>query len=132
MREIGAAPLELPPVPVAPIDVLMRGYADYLAHERGLKAASVMDYVRAAKVFLASRSVGGELDPGALTCTDVTEYLLMECQGTAAHAKRAASRLRSLLRFLFVEETTETALVAAVPAAAKRPNSLPRPSAPRR
>ncbi|MEP6815230.1 MAG: site-specific integrase [Marmoricola sp.] len=126
LREIGAAPLAAPPVPVAPIDVLMRRYADYLAHERGLAAASVMDYVRAAKVFLASRSVGGELDPGAPTSTDVTQYLLMECQGTAAHAKRVASRLRSLLRFLFVEGITETALVAGVPAAANRPSSLPK------
>lgn len=126
LRGIGAAPLAVRPVPVGPVDVLMRRYADYLALERGLTPASVIDYVRAARVFLASRSVGEQLDPGALTSIDVTEYLLWECQGTGAHAKRAASRLRSLLRFLFVEGITETALVGVVPAATSRPSSLPK------
>ncbi len=126
LREIEAAPLELLPVAVAPIEVLMRRYADYLAQERGLKEASVVDYVRAAHVFLASRSVAGELDAAALTSTDVAEYVLSECQGPGAHAKRSASRLRSLLRFLFVEGITKIALVAAVPAAADRASPLPK------
>lgn len=88
---------------------------------------SAVDYVREAKAFLAYRSGDGVPDLGGLSAGEVIDYVRCECAGgTVAHARRRTSRLRALLRFLFVDGVTDTLLAELVPSVAnRRDDSLP-------
>ena len=127
LRAIGVAP-SASSVAVSPLEMLLGWYSGYLASERGLAPGSVAGYVRAARVFLRERVGNGEVDLAGLAAAEVAEFVLSQCRdGTAEYAKRVTSRLRSLLRFLFVEGFTDTDLASAVaPVAGRRPESLPK------
>jgi site-specific recombinase XerC len=79
-------------------------------------------------MFLHRRANHDEFDVAGLNAAQVAEFVLLECRrGPAAHAKRAMSRLRSLLRFLFVEGLIESDLAPAMLSVAnRRPESLPK------
>jgi integrase/recombinase XerD len=123
LRAVGVVP-SASTVAASPEEVLLERYAGYLANERGLVPGSVAQYVRAARMFLHH----DEFDVAGLNAAQVAEFVLSECRrGPAAYAKRAMSRLRSLLRFLFVEGLTEIDLAPAVPSvASRRLESLPK------
>jgi integrase/recombinase XerD len=104
--------------PGTPLDVLLERYHDWLVEDRGLAFATVRRYEAIARRFLqerrtvAGRSTGVE----GLTGTDVTDFLLEGCARLAIRsAKHLVNDLRSLLRFLFLEGLTPTALATAVP-----------------
>jgi integrase/recombinase XerD len=121
LRGLGAAPSGPAPAMDTPLEILMQRYAAYLLRERGLRPESAVDYVRAAKAFLAYRSGEGEPDADGLSAGEVIGYVRCECAGdTVAHARRTTSRLRALLRFLFVDGVTDTPLADLVPSVANR------------
>jgi integrase/recombinase XerD len=127
LRTIGAVPLAATATLSTPTEAVLERYANHLVHERGLGSQSAVDYVRAAKVFLACQSTTAALDLDGLSSVEVSEYVLLECQrSTHAHARRTTSRLRSLLRFLFVEGLMDTALAPAVPSVSSRADALPK------
>lgn len=84
--------------------------------------------MRVARAALAHWSVNDELDLAGVTGGRVVEFVLSECRrGMTAHAKRTPSRLRALLRFLFVQGLIEADLAAAVPSVPdRRLGSLPK------
>jgi site-specific recombinase XerC len=130
LRAVGVVPHAVPTTAATALEALVERYADYLVEERGLAPLSMAGYLRAAEVALTHWSVAGELDLAGLTASRVTEFVLAECRrGTAANATRMPSRLRSLLRFLFVDglTDTDTDLTAAVPSVPdRRAESLPK------
>jgi site-specific recombinase XerD len=94
-------------------------YRDYLRHERGLIPSTVHSLLDVARCFLDGYSRAENLELDQLTATDVTRFVLRESRGhSIGYAKSRVSRLRSLLRFLYVEGQTPTPLAEAVPAIA--------------
>src|SRR5258708_2888485 len=130
LRGLGVAPKPAPVVPDGPIEVLIERYKGYLLAERGLLAGSGRNYAIVAPSLLSQRpqACGGTLAPGALSTEDVTQFVLGECQRCSlGSAKCMVTRLRCLLRFLFVEGLTQRALAPAVPSVASwRLASLPK------
>lgn len=98
---------------------LQEDYRAYLVQERGLAASTITGYLHVARLFCAARAVDGRLRLGRLTAAEVTEFVLAECAPrSVGSAKYVVCGLRSLLRYLHVAGRIETALDAAVPAAA--------------
>jgi integrase/recombinase XerD len=131
LRALGVvAPGQAPVVADGPIETLIERYKGYLLEERGLLAGSVRNYVIVARSFLSHRfqASGGSLALEALSTEDVTQFVLGECQRcSVGSAKCMVTRLRCLLRFLYVEGLTERALAPAVPSVASwRLASLPK------
>ncbi len=111
-----------------PAGELIERYSCYLVTERGLTAASVRVYVEVAGAFLSSLPAERGLALEAVTTAEVTRFVLAESRRMkVASAKAMTTRLRSLLRFMYVEGLTRSALGDAVPSVASwRLGSLPR------
>lgn len=121
LQALGVAPADPAPAADTPLELLMERYVAYLLQERGLRPDSAVDYARDGEAFFAFRSGGGEPDLGGLSAGEVIDYVRSECAGgTVAHARRTTTRLRALLRFLFVDGVTDTPLAELVPSVANR------------
>ena len=117
-----------PVVADTPVERLMERYRRYLAEERGLAAQSIRHYVDVANLFCSSLPGGDELEMDGVTTARITEFVLAECRRCQpASAKAMTTRLRSLLRFFYVEGLTPTPLAGAVPTVPSwRQSSLPK------
>ena len=126
--DIGVVPAFEGAVAVTPVEVLMGRYTRYLLQERGLSTSSIRHYVDVAHAFLSWLPTDGELGLEALTTATVTGFVLAQCRRyKVASAKAMTTRLRSLLRFFYLEGLTPTALAPAVPTVASwRQGSLPK------
>src|SRR3954471_10613005 len=92
LRGLGVAPPASPRVAVGAVDVLLAGYRDYLAVERGLTADTIEGYVLAVRPFLdGRRRDGDELDLGGLAAADVVAFVVERCP---ARSRGAAGRRR--------------------------------------
>jgi site-specific recombinase XerD len=112
----GAAAVPVPPATRTPVGDLVERYRGYLVSERGLAGASVRAYAQVAEAFLSSLPSVEEPALEALGAAEVAGFLLEELRRTkVASAKATTTRLRSLLRFLYVEGLTARALDGAVP-----------------
>lgn len=115
LRDAGLVP-ETAPL-ATPLDALLIQYRSWLTQQRGLAAATVLRYENTARRFLAEQSLtGGVFAPAALTGADVNAFLLRECaRVSAGSAKGRVAELRSILRFLYLQEITQLRLGTAVP-----------------
>jgi integrase/recombinase XerD len=111
-----------------PAEALIELYRRYLFQQRGFEADSVRVYIDVARGFLSWLSAEGDLALEAVTAAEVSGFVLVECRRLkVASAKAMTTRLRSLLRFLYVEGLTAYPLADAVPSVASwRLGSLPR------
>ncbi|GAB3138637.1 site-specific integrase [Marisediminicola antarctica] len=114
LREAG---IVAQPTPVmSPLGALLSSYRSWLIRERGLAPGTVLRYEKAARRFLEESSTGGVFDTSVLTGADVNAFLLRECaRVSAGSAKGRVAELRSILRFLYLEQITPLQLGAAVP-----------------
>jgi integrase/recombinase XerD len=116
LRGVGAVPPEQAAV-LSEAEQLLARFGTYLASERGLRAATIVGYVHAARLFLDALGHGHNLEH--LTPVDVRQFLLAECERcSVGSAKRVVSGLRAWLRFLHVEGVTSRSLSGSVPAVA--------------
>ena len=116
LRGVGAVPPEQAAV-LSEAEQLLAQFGTYLASERGLRAATIVGYVHAARLFLDALGHGHNLEH--LTPVDVRQFLLAECERrSVGSAKRVVSGLRAWLRFLHVEGVTSRSLSGSVPAVA--------------
>lgn len=126
LRRLGVCPE--PRAGATPVDELVGRYRRWLVEDRALAVRTVGRYEKTARRFLGARvlTAGGAGVEG-LTGVDVTGFLLAECGRLAVgSAKGTVAELRSLLRFLFIEGLTDTALAASVPPVAGwRDTALP-------
>jgi site-specific recombinase XerC len=127
LEELGVAAEPALQVPHSPAEVVLAGYHAYLVGERSLAAGTVRYYERVARLFLCVVPGGEGPGIGGLTTADVSRFVLAECgRRSAGSAKTVVMALRSLLRYLYVEGLTVTALAGAVPSVAPwRTASLP-------
>jgi site-specific recombinase XerD len=125
---VGVTPAFAAALADTPLEVLMERYRRYLIEERGLSPASLRCYLDVARAFLLWSPAEGELGLQGLSSAAVSGFVLAECRRCkVGSAKSMTTRLRSLLRFLYLEGLTPTALAAAVPTVASwRQTSLPK------
>lgn len=116
LREIGVASGAQPPV--TPLGWLLARYRSWMVQERGLAPATVLRYENTARRFLQEQATDDDgFAPAALTGADVNAFLLRECaRVSSGSAKGRVAELRSVLRFLYLQEITPLRLGTAVPA----------------
>jgi site-specific recombinase XerC len=114
LRGLGVVPASGMAGPRSPADRLAGRFAEYLAGERGLAAASVRCYAGVARRFLAESGAGD--GAGRLTAAEVTGFVRRECgRRSVASAKVTVTGLRSLLRFLYLDGQVTVPLAGVVP-----------------
>ena len=88
----------------SPAEELLSRYSHYLLEERGLPQANLRHYVGVARSFLASLPGDGQLDLGELSSAHVNAFVLGESRRSkTGSAKSMTTRLRALLRYLYLE-----------------------------
>jgi integrase/recombinase XerD len=134
--ELGVARAGEAPLLDDPNEVLLRQFADYLVHERGVDrhTTTVRDYQRIARLFLAETVGPDGAGLAGIATGDVSGFVLARCRGRSPRwARLLVTALRALLRFVYVEGHTPRDLSGAVPnVAGWRGASLPRAIAPSR
>ncbi len=115
LREVNIL-AEAPPL-VTPLEVLLAQYRTWLVGERGLAPSTVLRYENTARRFLTEQAMtDGVFTPTGLSGSDVNVFLLRECaRVSAGSAKGRVAELRSVLRFLYLQEITPLRLGTAVP-----------------
>ena len=128
LRNIGVIPLAEVPPPTTPIELFIEGYRNYLSQERGLALLGIRNYVDVAKAFLTHISTNGSFDLATLIAAQVSDFILAESRrGKVGSVKSTTTRLRSMLRYVYLEGLTQNALAGAVPSVACwRLSSLPK------
>jgi len=102
-------------LPAAPAEVLVERYRRWLAGDRGLAEATVVRYVKLARLFLG-QGLTGQADLQSLSGADVVAFLLAESDRlSVGSVKGRVAELRSLLRFLYLQGLTPRPLAAVVP-----------------
>ncbi len=120
LGDIGASPALRGGAELTTVGVLLGRFSRYLTEERGLSpSTTVPHYIDVAREFLEHCSFRSEADLKGLTSAAVTDFVLSASRDhTAGHAKSVTTRLRSFLRYLYVEGLTGEGLVMAVPSVA--------------
>jgi site-specific recombinase XerD len=95
---------------------IQRDFERYLLHERGLAAATIINYLRITRTFLATHSGTGTFDPRRLCPADVIRFVQRIAQSQPPRsAKHTITGLRAFLRFLYVQGRTAADLAPSVP-----------------
>jgi integrase/recombinase XerD len=127
LRRVDALAEPEPPGAVGPVEMLLADFCHYLLRERGLVEGTVRFYVHVARLFLTERVGADGLDLAGLRAGDVTGFVARECERRSlSSARQVVSALRSLLRFLRLENLTAVAMDQAVLSVAGWTNGLPR------
>ena len=117
LRGLGVVSEAGPVRPLAPSEVMLARYSDYLLERRGLCRSSVRNYGNVARAFFSDRErIHGVLALDELDGPAITDFVLREARRTSVgSAKCMVIRLRALLRFLHVEGEITEDLTGAVP-----------------
>jgi site-specific recombinase XerD len=88
-----------------------------MLEERGLAETTMLRYDNTARRFLTEQAVtSNALHPETLTSGDVNAFLLRECaRVSTGSAKGRVAELRSILRFLYLQDLTPMRLGSSVP-----------------
>jgi site-specific recombinase XerD len=91
-------------------------FAGYLTQERGLAAATVVNYTYFVRQFLRDRFGGGRIQLAALRPTDITRFVQRHAHdGSPKSTQAMLSALRAFLRHLWSRGTTAADLATCVP-----------------
>ena len=106
-----------PPLPADGLrEALERDFESYLLQERGLAAATIHNYLGAARTFLTAHFDKEAVDPQRLRPSDVIRFVHRIAQSRSPRsAKFTITGLRAFLRFLYVQGRTATDLTPSVP-----------------
>ena len=120
LRGLGVVAAAEPASPLTEVEAVIERYAAYLLAQCGLAPSTVRNYVGVASVFLSWRETTTRgLCLETLDAVVVSEFVLQEARRSCVgSAKCMVTRLRALLRFLYVEGEIELALADAVPSVA--------------
>src|ERR1700730_6372588 len=112
----------------SPLDQLQASFAQHLREQRGLRPATLEQYLFHTRRFLSERFGNGALSVGELNAQDICRCILRQAKPISPHAARCMGKaLRSLLRFLHQRGDIATNLAASVPSVAKwSPAGLPK------
>jgi site-specific recombinase XerC len=97
-------------------ELLERAFEHYLLRERGLAAATIVNYLAVARRFLTTHFNNAMADPQPLRPADVIRFVRRTAQSQPPRsAKFTITGLRAFLRFLYVQSRTATDLTPSVP-----------------
>jgi integrase/recombinase XerD len=101
----------------APTEVVLEEYRDYLRHERGAAASTVVNFAKYAATFLDALPGQGLVETlGALTAADVVRFVAgWASTRSSASGQAMVYALRSFLRFLHAAGYLPRPLAQAVP-----------------
>ena len=110
-----------------PIELLVRNYAQFLIHERGLSQITLSHRLPVAREFLSQRFRSRKLRLDTLGPGDVSRFVLRTVRDRGRdHAQLVTTTLRSFLDFLYQDGRLKSRLRAAVPTVANwRHSDLP-------
>jgi site-specific recombinase XerD len=104
---------------ISPLANLQADFAQHLTEQRGLRPATVKQYLFHTRRFLTERFGNGVLSLAELSTQDVSRCLLSQARAVSPNAaQRMTVALRNLLRFLHQRGDTATNLAESVPAVA--------------
>ena len=117
LRRAGLVTTGAPGAPAGQSAQLLDRYANYLLDRRGMARTSVRNYVDIARVFLDERQrIRGHLALDELDAPAINEFVLNEARRRKVGGTQCVVyRLRSLLRFLYLEGALPRDLTGAVP-----------------
>lgn len=112
---------------LGPAELLVEEFGRFLLQERALEVRTAQRYQYVAGRFLAACTASG-VEVGDVGAATITAFMTAECKASSnGWAKCVATALRSLLRYLYLEEMISTSLAGAVPSPAGwRTASLPK------
>jgi len=117
LRELGRIPPPTKVINNTPLGRIESGFKHYLVAERGLSAATVINYSPTVHRFLEERFGAGEVELGELSAPDVHRFLLRHAPRVSrGRAKLMATALRGLFRFLRQRGDITSDLASAIPA----------------
>ncbi len=124
LRRLGVSPEPVPAEPLTPAEPLLEEFRAWLLAERGVTPEVARGYRDLVRPFAEQHAAG----LNAVTACDVTAFLTAQARRLAPKtAQRAATALRSLLRFCHFRGLAPAGLEQAVPTVANRRPGLPRP-----
>jgi site-specific recombinase XerD len=127
LRRTGVLAERQPVVATGPQEVLLADFASFLLRERGLVEGTVSFYVHVARLFTSERLGPDGLRLEGLQAAEVTSFVARCCEHRSLSSSRqVVSALRSLLRFLALEDLTGLNLEQAVLSVSGSAASLPR------
>jgi site-specific recombinase XerD len=107
------------PPEISPLGNLQTDFAQYLTEQRGLRPATVKQYLFHSRRFLTERFKNGVLPLGQLNTQDISRCLLHQARAVSPNAAQHMTvALRNLFRFLRQRGDIATNLADAVPATA--------------
>ena len=119
LRESRTIKPPVTPPEISPLADLQASFAQYLAEQRGLRPATVKQYLFHTRRFLTDRFGNGALALGELNTQDISRCLLRQARAVSPNAaQRMTVALRNLFRFLYQRGDTATNLADSVPATA--------------
>lgn len=131
LRSLGVAPEPKPAAAQTVAERLLADYRGWLLTERGLRPKVVRGYVDSVAPFVTAHAGAGEARLQDLAAADVTAFMTAQARRLAPKTvQRAASALRSLLRYWHVQGLISGPLDRAVLRTANRRPGLPQPLAP--
>jgi site-specific recombinase XerD len=117
LRELGRIPPPTEVIDDTPLGRIESGFTHYLVAERGLSAATVINYSPTVHRFLKERFGAEEVELGRLSPRDVHGFLLRHAPRVSrGRAKLMATALRSFFRFLRQRGDIRSDLAGAIPA----------------
>jgi integrase/recombinase XerD len=120
LRETTVVGLPISQNRTSPIDQLQASFAQHLREQRGLRPATLEQYLFQTRRFLSERFGNGALSIGELNAQDICRCILHQAKTISPHAARCMGKaLRSLLRFLHQRGDISTNLAMSVPSVAK-------------
>ena len=117
LRELGRILRPTEVIDDTPLGRIEAGFTHYLVAERGLSAATVINYSPTVHRFLEERFGAGEVELGELSAPDIHRFLLRQAPRVSrGRAKLMATALRSFFRFLRQRGDIRSDLAGAIPA----------------
>ena len=118
LREAEVVPMAATEQQDSPATQVQASFGRYLARERGLRQATVHQYLSETQKFLSERFGKGAIELDKLTPEDIAQHVLGRARAISRNAaQRTTIALRSFLRF-FQQRGDITALAACVPTVA--------------
>lgn len=119
LRQSGVIPTPTPEVDNSELGCLERDFANYLAQERRLSQASLVNYLPVVRRFLEERFGTNPMLLGDIDHSDISPFVLRHSYKLSrGRAKLMVTALRSFFRFLRLRGDISTDLAAVVPTVA--------------
>ena len=126
LGDVGVLPAEELTRP-GPVELLVGAFGRFLLQERALEVRTVQRYQYVAGRFLAA-CAASDVAVAGIGVVTITAFMTAECKASSnGWSQCVATALRSLLRYLYLEQMISTSLAGSVPAVAGwRAASLPK------